>query len=138
VEAVTSGIPEQPFGESQTLEGARNRLKAILPFAQSKHDVLIALENGIKEVSKGVYQDFVAAVVFQHDKTREFVGAYVDIPPELNVYVEMSLENPTETFGSRVEKARAYLPGTWMERTTHNSRERQLCQALQRFYVNTV
>lgn len=66
-----SGIAEQPVGEKQTLEGAKNRLafaKAHAAEVESKHtpDFFVSIENGIEEMPQGAGWIDYALIIIEH------------------------------------------------------------------------
>jgi inosine/xanthosine triphosphatase len=55
--AVESGVSEQPVGESETVEGARNRARNVLDAGE--YDVGVGVEGGVAEVRVGVADEAV-------------------------------------------------------------------------------
>lgn len=65
---VPSGIPEQPIGKEQTLQGARNRAKnAIAKSIDNDWILSIGIENGIWPDTSGFWVDGAAIVIIGRD-----------------------------------------------------------------------
>jgi adenine phosphoribosyltransferase len=123
VDGCTSGVPEQPVGLEQTTLGAQNRLKGC------PGTLHVAVENGIVRTGDDQYED-VAVVIVAHEPNTWTGKCGVAIPREYNVYVEAAIQDPTKTFGSRVEEAMGFPTGTWHERLCDMSRVSQIETAL--------
>jgi non-canonical (house-cleaning) NTP pyrophosphatase len=46
----TSGINEQPFGNTETIQGAQNRISSAKALFSQAYDYVVAIENGITEI----------------------------------------------------------------------------------------
>lgn len=65
---VSSGIPEQPVGKEQTLQGARNRAKNAISSTTSEDWIMaIGIENGIWPEDNGFWVDGAAVVIITKD-----------------------------------------------------------------------
>ncbi len=93
---VASGVPEQPYGRQQTLEGAANRARAALE-ACRKGEYAIGIENGL--VPSGPHVLDMAYVVIYAPPARRLVrrSLGIPVPPEV---VEAALSSrPARTAG---------------------------------------
>lgn len=66
-----SGIPEQPFGQEETLAGAKNRAQATLKHFKDP-DLVIGIESGIMKDNTDV------AIIYCLSKKDDYQNAYVD------------------------------------------------------------
>ena len=83
-EAADSGVPSQPVGKEETLQGARNRLAGALAMRKRKQqkkkdakrtvDFAVAIENGIWENQDGLWEDAAAVIVYDNRNDTEQVG----------------------------------------------------------------
>jgi adenine phosphoribosyltransferase len=129
VSGISSGVPEQPFGLNQTIQGAKNRLKQCKEIVLKQkgsisetEDIFIAIENGIHKARDGptykdgdAYYDVPVVVVESphFDLDYNYKGRFLDthsgwswlkIPEEYNDLIEKSLIYQNVTFGSLLEK----------------------------------
>eukprot|EP00873_Tetraselmis_striata_P037198 jgi/Tetstr1/457462/TSEL_044045.t1 len=70
--SAASGVPDQPFGDEETLAGARNRVAN----AAEQHEaaLLVALEGGVGRDDRGELECFAWAVVFRRMKSGQGTG----------------------------------------------------------------
>ncbi len=76
-----SGIPEQPYGASETISGAMNRITNILKINESHADLIISIENGI--VAFGTqFMDIAIIIGFNPKTGKKFHVTSAGIPIE--------------------------------------------------------
>ncbi len=77
---VDSGIPNQPIGIEQTIEGAINRAKK--PYSSS-YDLSVGIESGLLEVPHSItgYLDLQWCAIFDGEKITLGVSAGFEYPP---------------------------------------------------------
>ncbi|MBX7117917.1 MAG: inosine/xanthosine triphosphatase [Gemmatimonadaceae bacterium] len=73
---VPSGVPDQPFGDEETIAGARNRARAAR--ALDDADLGVGLEGGVVETPGGMRSNAWCVVV--HRDGREGVGGSLAMP----------------------------------------------------------
>ncbi len=78
VEAVTvpSGVPDQPFGDDETITGARNRARAAREALDA--DLGLGLEGGVVDSPEGMRSNAWCVVV--HRDGREGIGGSLAMP----------------------------------------------------------
>ena len=88
--AVSSGVPAQPWGDAETIRGARARARAAL--AESGADLAVGLEGGVVETDAGVRTCAWAVVVDREG--REGVGGSLamPLPPAVAALVRAGVE----------------------------------------------
>ncbi len=74
--AVPSGVPDQPFGDEETIAGARNRARAAR--AALDADLGVGLEGGVVDAPGGMRSNAWCVVV--HRDGREGVGGSLAMP----------------------------------------------------------
>ena len=77
--AVPSGIPDQPWGDEQTRQGAYNRAVAMLD--QTGADLGVGLEGGLVETREGVMTCAWCAIVDRAGKVGYGGGVHILLPP---------------------------------------------------------
>ena len=85
---VSSGLPDQPIGKAQTLEGARNRcVGAMREAGDGSWDMAIGIENGMwqeveeeKEKAGGKWVDGAGIVINDGSKEHVVWSDTIDIP----------------------------------------------------------
>lgn len=77
--AVSSGIPEQPWGDEQTRRGAYNRAGAVLK--QTEADLGVGLEGGLLETDEGLMTCAWCAIVDRGGKVGYGGGVHMLLPP---------------------------------------------------------
>lgn len=100
--AAESGVPNQPYGREQTLEGAMNRARAAREAGKGAY--AIGIENGLVPSGDAVL-DIAFVVVFDpagRRLVRRSLG--VAVPREL---VEMSLQSGQRTTAGKLEADRS-------------------------------
>ncbi len=75
--AARSGVPDQPWGDEQTIHGARTRARFAL--AESDAELAIGLEGGVVELDSGALRTCAWAVACARDG-REGVGGSMVLP----------------------------------------------------------
>lgn len=75
--AVPSGVPDQPFGDDETIRGAATRARAAREALDA--DIGIGLEGGVVEGDGGAMRSCAWAAVALRDG-REFVGGSLAMP----------------------------------------------------------
>ena len=73
---VPSGVPDQPFGDEQTIQGARNRARAAREALDA--DLGVGLEGGVVDGPNGMRSNAWCVVV--HRDGREGVGGSLAMP----------------------------------------------------------
>lgn len=76
---VNSGVPEQPWGDAQTQQGAINRARAAL-VSCPQADLAVAFEGGLVEHEFGLFTCAWCAVVSSDGRSGLGGGAYVQLP----------------------------------------------------------
>lgn len=76
--SVGSGVPDQPRGEAQTREGARNRAEAVAG-RRPDADYRVGIEGGVSEEEGGLYA-FAWIVVRSADRSGEGVTGRFRLP----------------------------------------------------------
>ncbi len=76
---IESGVPEQPWGEKETIEGARNRAKRVMQEVGGL-DYGVGLEGGVTEIEGKLFE--CAWVVVRNKQGEEGVGGglYFELP----------------------------------------------------------
>ncbi|RSK25339.1 DUF84 family protein [Bhargavaea beijingensis] len=80
-----SGVAAQPFGDEETLTGARNR--AIAALKTGPHDLSIGLEGGVKELDGRLYICNWGALALPDRTVFTAGGAQIPLPDEVAVLV---------------------------------------------------
>jgi inosine/xanthosine triphosphatase len=75
--AARSGVPDQPWGDEQTIQGARAR--ALFALAESDAELAVGLEGGVVELPDGHLRTCAWAVACARDG-REGVGGSMVLP----------------------------------------------------------
>jgi len=75
--AVASGVPDQPFGDDETIRGAATRARAAREALDA--DIGVGLEGGVVEEGNGHMRSCAWAAVSLRDG-REFVGGSLAMP----------------------------------------------------------
>jgi inosine/xanthosine triphosphatase len=75
--AVPSGVPDQPWGDDETIAGARNRARAVL--AETDAELAIGLEGGVVAQPDGQVRTCAWAVACTRDG-REGIGGSLVMP----------------------------------------------------------
>lgn len=73
--AVASGVPDQPWGDDETIRGAETRARAAL--AASDADLAVGLEGGVVDVGDGSVRTCAWAVAVDRAGTRGIGGSLV-------------------------------------------------------------
>ncbi len=71
--SAASGVPDQPFGDEETIRGAESRARAVL--AASEADLGVGLEGGVVEEPDGSMRSCAWAVVVDRDGQRGVGGS---------------------------------------------------------------
>lgn len=79
---VESGVPAQPWGEEETVKGARNRAERALQ-ANEGAEYGVGFEGGVLEIGGIVYECAWAAVERRDGKTCLGGGLYFELPPKM-------------------------------------------------------
>ncbi len=79
--AVPSGVPEQPWGDDETIRGAENRARAAVSAISAEFGV--GLEGGVKETSLGVLTCAWCAIVSADGRTGVGGGLNMLLPPSV-------------------------------------------------------
>jgi len=77
--AVESGVSEQPWGDDETVEGARNRAERALG---DGHDLAVGLEGGVAERAGDLYLIMWAAAT-DGDRTEVAAGPRLRLPDDV-------------------------------------------------------
>ena len=77
-----SGVPDQPFGINQTIEGAINRAKNAY---SDEFDMSVGIESGLMETPNSItgYIDLQWSAVFDGDKITLGVSSGFEYPPSV-------------------------------------------------------
>ncbi len=80
---VSSGVPDQPWGIKETIQGARQRAEAALHLIQA--DLGVGLEGGVEEIPEagGIFLSGWAAVITRDGRISYGSGGRVLLPPVL-------------------------------------------------------
>lgn len=79
---VASGVPDQPFSEQETQQGAANRAKAALVATSSAH-LGAGLEGGVSEEAEGLYSTVWVAITDREGHTLTVNGNRFLLPDEV-------------------------------------------------------
>lgn len=102
---IPSGIPDQPWGDAETKQGAINRAKAALKFGQSQTAELpdqilgVGLEGGVFEYGHELWSTVWVAVVDSKDQIATANGARFQVPERIAQLIRAG-----EEMGPVVEK----------------------------------
>lgn len=79
---VDSGVPHQPFGKDQTIQGAVNRAKNAY---SDEFDLSIGIESGLMEIENSItgYIDLQWCAVFDGEKITLGVSSGFEYPPSV-------------------------------------------------------
>lgn len=134
VDGISSGIPEQPMGHVETVEGAKNRSKNLCEFLNGenvKYDNVISIENGIVSENDVFYD-----IVYISSLDKCIGGGQCKIPTEYNKYVQESIDSgQKKTFGSILEEKMGYQKGSWHKHISGVSRDEYIKKVLQKFSI---
>ncbi|MEP7380683.1 MAG: inosine/xanthosine triphosphatase [Gemmatimonadota bacterium] len=88
---VPSGVPEQPFGDEETIRGAAQRARAARLALDA--DIGVGLEGGVVEMEGGAMRSCAWAAIALRDG-REFVGGSLamPLPPAVATLVRRGVE----------------------------------------------
>ncbi|MGB9938154.1 MAG: inosine/xanthosine triphosphatase [Methanobacterium sp.] len=77
---VDSGVPDQPFGKDQTIQGAVNRSKKVY---SPEFDLSVGIESGLMEINNSItgYIDLQWCAVFDGEKITLGVSSGFEYPP---------------------------------------------------------
>jgi non-canonical (house-cleaning) NTP pyrophosphatase len=104
---VTSGVPQQPFGDAQILAGALHRARQVVVARRHLDCYVLAIENGVAERGPDVFVDLAYVVLLDlHGHVTVRSSIHVPVPIEL---VERSRESGWTTTCGQLAAAR--LPG---------------------------
>lgn len=137
---VSSGVSEQPFGESETTLGAINRnllCKNYMMNMSLNNIVCIGIESGI--IKNTNYEEVTYMCVGFTNKNNEFVYRILKtdniiINPQYNFLVEKALKTKDVTFGSLIEKYNNWPNGSWQSRLCGISRKDLITMTLAPFF----
>ncbi len=87
---VDSGVSEQPFGEGETVEGAKNRAKNALTARGS--DFGVGLEGGVVQIEGKIFECAWVVIAASDGRMGMSGGLYFEIPP----MVEKRIRNGEE------------------------------------------
>ncbi|MFC7364476.1 MULTISPECIES: DUF84 family protein [Bhargavaea] len=98
-----SDVSSQPFGDNETMAGARNR--AVSAIKTGNHDLAIGLEGGVKELDGRLYICNWGALALPDGKVFTAGGAQIPLPEEVAQPVRSGKElGPVmEIFTSRAD-----------------------------------
>jgi non-canonical (house-cleaning) NTP pyrophosphatase len=110
VDGISSDISEQPFGLSETSDGAMHRLLNCMSVIRNDNSIYVSIENGI--IAGDNNESYCDIPVIQYKlpgadvKMINSSASGVIIPEQYRVWVEESLCSPGRsiTFGSIIEK----------------------------------
>ena len=88
---VSSGVPDQPVGVEQTLEGARNRVAA-LKEKQPNIDYYVGMEGGITSLEKDTFAFAWMYVETPSGKTGKAMTGYFQLPGAIQKLLEEGVE----------------------------------------------
>merc|ERR1712046_86782 len=93
--AVSSGVPDQPWGDDQTRQGAVNRAKAAFQKFEAEHgacpDYAVGLEGGIAD-GQGEMQAFAWMAVWDGSRWGSARTATFPLPPQIRELVLGGME----------------------------------------------
>lgn len=77
---VNSGVPDQPFGKDETIQGAINRAKNAY---SSEFDLSVGIESGLMEINNSItgYIDLQWCAIFDGEKITLGVSSGFEYPP---------------------------------------------------------
>ena len=78
---VTSGVSEQPWGDEEARQGARNRARAVLAAADS--DLGVGLEGGVLETELGLMTCAWCIIVDREGQIGVGGGVHMRLPPSV-------------------------------------------------------
>lgn len=78
---VPSGVPEQPLGDGQTLEGAANRARNALA-AVPGADLAVGLEGGVQFLPHGAFNATWCVVLARDGRISHARGTLLPLPPK--------------------------------------------------------
>jgi len=79
---VASGVPNQPFGHDQALDGARTRARRVQDLTEPD-DYVVGIENGLVHVGKHTFDVGYIVVVTPENVAHHYSTAGVIVPPEI-------------------------------------------------------
>ncbi|MCA9213780.1 MAG: inosine/xanthosine triphosphatase [Planctomycetales bacterium] len=88
--SVSSGVPDQPMSDHETLQGAMNRARRARE-AESNHDFYVGVEGGIEEHATGMIA-FAWIVIFGQQLSGKSRTATFPLPPAIADLVRAGTE----------------------------------------------
>ncbi|EER19867.1 conserved hypothetical protein [Perkinsus marinus ATCC 50983] len=106
-----SGVSDQPYGDEETLRGARNRLAALCRGTE-KADVYVAFEGGVFKTEDGRLHvaAWVCVTMHGHDYVSEARTATFQVPPPVQRLMEeegLELGHADDKVFGRVDSGRS-------------------------------
>ncbi len=92
---VSSGIPDQPQGDKQTIEGATNRAKAALE--QVSADYGVCEEGGMQNIGEQWFETGWCVVVDRKGKIGIGSSIYMEVPQKMMKHIHAGKELGTAT-----------------------------------------
>jgi inosine/xanthosine triphosphatase len=89
--ASDSGVPDQPIGEKQTFQGAKNRLDFIQN-SEPKADYWVGIEGGINNDSDGSMEAFAWMIIRSESKEGKARTANFYLPKQISTLVNGGME----------------------------------------------
>lgn len=90
--SVASGVPEQPFSDEETKQGAVFRARKALPHPADDQTIAIGLEGGVMEIDQRLYVCNWGALVTSTDDVFVAGGARFPLPKQISEQLQQGTE----------------------------------------------